>query len=99
MRKLFGRCKIPYRSVDLDSVAYQQGNMGGKIRAALKQHTSIPTIPQIFVGGKFIGGCTETFDAFKDGSLQTLLKENQVVYDEAVKIDPYSLLPNWLQPR
>jgi len=99
VRKLFGRCKIPYRSVDLDSVAYQQGNMGGKIRAALKQHTSIPTIPQIFVGGKFIGGCTETFDAFKDGSLQTLLKENQVVYDEAVKIDPYSLLPKWLQPR
>lgn len=67
--------------------------------AALKQHTSIPTIPQIFVGGTFIGGCTETFDAFKNGSLQKLLKNNQVDFDQSVKIDPYSLLPKWLQPR
>ena len=32
--KMFAKCKIPYRSVDLDSMEYQQDNWGGKIRAA-----------------------------------------------------------------
>ena len=35
VRRMFGRYGIAYRSVDLDSVEYQQGNQGGKIRAAL----------------------------------------------------------------
>jgi cysteine synthase A len=33
VRKMFAHYGIPYRSIDLDSVAYQQGNRGGKIRA------------------------------------------------------------------
>jgi len=32
MRKLFARCDIPYRSVDLDSVEYQEDDWGGQIR-------------------------------------------------------------------
>ena len=39
------------------------------------------------------------FDAFKEGRLQTLLVENRVAFDEGVKLDPYTLLPNWLQGR
>jgi cysteine synthase A len=65
----------------------------------LKAQTSIQTIPQIFVGGEFVGGCTELFDAWKEGRVQELLKENRVVYDESVDLDPYSFLPKWLHPR
>jgi cysteine synthase A len=99
VRKMFARCEIPYRSVDLDSVEYQQDDWGGQIRAALNARTSLSTIPQIFVGGELVGGCKEAFDAFKQGRLQTLLAENGVKYDESVKIDPYDLLPTWLHPR
>ncbi len=98
LRKLFSKCAIPYRSIDLDSTEYQQNNWGGKIRIALNARTSCVTIPQIFICGEFIGGCTETFDAFKEGRLQELLNKNDVAFKK-VDIDPYKLLPTWLHPR
>jgi len=99
LRKLFAHCDIPYRSVDLDSVEYQKDNRGGKIRAALAQRTAITTIPQVFVGGEFIGGCTETLDAFKTGRLQTLLRNSTVAFNETASVDPYGFLPTWLHSR
>jgi cysteine synthase A len=99
VRKFFAKTGIPYRSVDLDSVEYQEGDRGGKIRAALCARTAMPTIPQIFVGGEFVGGCTEVFDTFKQGKLQQLLAQSGVRYDEGVEVDPYDLLPTWLHPR
>ena len=78
VRKLFKEYDIPYRSVDLDSADYQEGNWGGEIRNALKVRTRLPTIPQIFVGGEHIGGCTETFDAFNDGRLARMLRASGI---------------------
>jgi cysteine synthase A len=99
VRKLFASLGVEYRSVDLDSVAYQDGDRGGKLRAVLKDRTGTPTIPQVFVGGRHLGGCTETFDAFKSGELQALFHEAGVAFDERPGLDPYSLLPKWLHPR
>jgi len=99
VRRLFARQGIPYRSVDLDSVEYQKEDLGGRIRTALRARTACATIPQIFVGGEFIGGCTDTFEAYKEGRLQGLLDRHHVGYDHAVRLDPYSFLPNWLHPR
>ncbi len=99
VRKLFKAFGIPYRSVDLDSAEYQKGNWGGQIRIALRERANAPTIPQIFVGNRHIGGCTETFDAFNDGRLQRLLRENGIELAEAGEVDAYSFLPKWLHPR
>jgi cysteine synthase A len=99
VRRLFAKHGIPYRSVDLDSVEYQRGNRGGEIRAALTARTAMTTIPQVFVGGDLIGGCTDVFDAYKKGQFQQLLDSNSVAYDRSVKVDPYSFLPTWLHPR
>ncbi len=99
VRKMLAKYEIPYRSVDLDSVQYQADNRGGKIRAALNEQTGIATIPQIFVGGVFIGGCTETLDACREGRLQQLLEESAVAYNTNVDDDPYGFLPAWLHPR
>src|SRR5262245_44944837 len=82
VRRMFGKYKIPYRSVDLDSVEYQKDNWGGKIRNALTAKTSVPTIPQIFVGGEFIGGATDALQACKEGRLQKLLAASGVKYDQ-----------------
>ena len=99
VRRMFARHGITYRSVDLDSVEYQKDNRGGDIRAALSARTSFTTIPQIFVGGNFLGGCTDVFDAYKDGRFQSLLEKNGVSYDRNLHVDPYSFLPTWLHPR
>jgi cysteine synthase A len=99
VRKMFAECGIPFRSIDLDSVDYQENDWGGQVRAALNARFDVKTIPQIFVGGKHIGGATETFDAFNEGELQKLLGQSGVAYNQAVTVDPYSLLPSWLHPR
>ncbi len=99
VRRLFGKYKIPYRSIDLDSVEYQQGDRGGKIRAALTARTQVATIPQIFVGGELIGGATDVLQAAKDGRLQRLLEASHVAFDPAVGDEPLSFLPGWLHPR
>ncbi len=99
VRKLFARLGIEYRSVDLDSVDYQADDLGGKIRAALAARTGAKTIPQIFVGGEHLGGCTDLFDAWRNGAVQQRLSDAGVDYDRNLEIDPYALLPNWLQPR
>lgn len=99
VRKMFAMYEIPYRSIDLDSVVYQENNKGGNIRAALREKTNAKTIPQIFIGGQYIGGATDLFDACKDGSIQKMLEENTVNYNKDVNADPYSFLPGWLHKR
>ncbi len=99
VRKMFAEYEIPYRSIDLDSVAYQDDNLGGKIRKAIEQRTGLKTIPQIYVGGKHVGGASETFDACRDGSLAKMLEENKVDWNRSVDTDPYSFLPGWLHKR
>jgi cysteine synthase A len=99
VRKLFARLGIAYRSVDLDSVAYQAGDRGGKIRAVLAARTGTRTIPQIFIGGTHVGGATDLFDAWRTGAARELLAKRGVAFDARAELDPYSLLPKWLQPR
>jgi cysteine synthase A len=99
VRRLFGKYRIPYRSIDLDSVEYQQGDRGGRIRAALTARTGIATIPQVFVGGELLGGATDVLQAAKEGRLQKLLEASRVAFDPAVGDEPLSFLPGWLHPR
>ncbi|MBT8062159.1 MAG: pyridoxal-phosphate dependent enzyme, partial [Gammaproteobacteria bacterium] len=73
VRKLFAKLEIPYQSFDLDSAAYQQDTLGGKLRAVLLDRLGTPTIPQIFIGGVHIGGATDLFAALKEGRLEELL--------------------------
>jgi len=99
VRKLFTRLGIAYRSVDVDSVEYQKDDLGGRIRGVLAERTGAKTLPQIYVGGEHIGGATDLFDAWRSGLLQRHLEESGVSYDSDAKLDPYALLPKWLQPR
>jgi cysteine synthase A len=99
VRRMFANFGIDYRPIDLDSAEYQNDDWGGQVRAALAAQTKWNTIPQIFVGGEFVGGCTDVFDAWREGRLQRLLDEHGVPYAAASTADPYSFLPNWLHPR
>jgi cysteine synthase A len=99
VRKLFAKFGISFRSVDIDSVEYQKDDRGGKIRGAVAARTGVVTIPQVFVGGQFVGGASEVFDAFAEGRLQKLLRDNGVAFGEEAGFNPYTLLPNWLSSK
>src|SRR5262249_55540693 len=95
VRKLFARCGIAYRAIELDSVEYQRDDLGAKVRAALSERTGVATIPQIFIGRTLVGGAMDTFDAFANGRLQDLLTSNRVVFEDKVGDQLYALLPQW----
>lgn len=44
------------------------------IREGIKQFSNWPTIPQIFIKGKFIGGCDIVHEMHERGELAPLLK-------------------------
>jgi cysteine synthase A len=98
-RKLFNALGLAYRSIDLDSVEYQRDDLGGRLRVALRQQTGLRTIPQIFVGGELVGGCSELFAAYADGRLEALLRVHGMALSDGPRIDPARLAPAWLHPR
>jgi cysteine synthase len=99
VRKLFMKLAVPYRSVDLDAAAFAAEGWGGKVRAALTARTGIATIPQVFVGGELVGGCSEVFEAHRSGALQRMLRQAGVGFDAGTPVEADHLLPNWLHPR
>ncbi len=99
VRKLFARLRVPYRAVDLDSTEYQADDLGGRIRSVLARRIGATTIPQVFIAGKHMGGCTEVLEACRAGALHDELRRAGVTFDDAAVFDPYSLLPTWLHPR
>jgi len=100
VRKLFAKLDIPYLALDLDSVRFQENNQGSNIRAVLLDQLGSPTIPQIYIGGKHIGGATDLFAAFSDGTLDNLLSSQDITMKEMPEeFEPQSLLPGWLHKR
>lgn len=48
--------KIPYTAVELDELPENQGN---EIRATLGKLTRRTSVPSIFIGGEYVGGCND----------------------------------------
>jgi monothiol glutaredoxin len=46
------------------------------IREGIKAFSSWPTIPQIYIDGKFVGGSDILMELFQSGELQKLLVQN-----------------------
>ncbi len=45
-----------------------------EIRDGVKEFTKWPTIPQIFIGGKFVGGCDIIREMYQNGQLAPMVK-------------------------
>lgn len=45
------------------------------LRQGLKEYSSWPTFPQLYIDGEFFGGCDITVEAYKSGELQELLEK------------------------
>jgi monothiol glutaredoxin len=44
-------------------------------REAIKTYSNWPTIPQVYINGKFIGGCDIVRELYASGELEHMLKE------------------------
>jgi monothiol glutaredoxin len=45
------------------------------IRQGIKQFANWPTIPQLYIGGEFVGGSDIMAELFENGELQKILKK------------------------
>jgi monothiol glutaredoxin len=48
------------------------------LRQGIKDFSSWPTIPQLYVKGEFVGGCDIVREMYESGELQDLLQEKGV---------------------
>jgi cysteine synthase len=99
LRKLFARNRVPYRCIDLDSAEWRQGERAQQLRALLLERTGQRTIPQVFLGGRHLGGASDVIAAWASGELAGALRAAGVAFEPEDGLDPYSLLPGWVQKR
>lgn len=76
----FPQCGFSSRVVQILNhlgVRYGSANVleDAGLRDGIKQFSNWPTIPQLYVGGEFIGGCDIVTEMFQTGELESLLKE------------------------
>jgi monothiol glutaredoxin len=65
--EVFEELGVPFETVDV--------LQDMDVREGVKQFTKWPTIPQVFVNGKFIGGCDIVREMYSSGELQPIVKE------------------------
>ena len=76
---MFPQCGFSARVVQILThlgVPFQPANVleDMEIRDGIKQFSNWPTIPQLYVNGKFIGGCDIVTEMHENGELATELK-------------------------
>ncbi|NQV22562.1 MAG: monothiol glutaredoxin, Grx4 family, partial [Rhodospirillales bacterium] len=52
------------------------------LREGVKQYSSWPTVPQLYVKGEFVGGCDIVREMFESGELKEYLTSKEVVAAE-----------------
>ena len=52
------------------------------LRQGIKEFSSWPTIPQLYVKGEFVGGCDIIREMFQSGELQELMEEKGVTREQ-----------------
>ncbi|KAJ3273393.1 monothiol glutaredoxin grx5 [Terramyces sp. JEL0728] len=50
-----------------------------ELRGGIKEFTSWPTIPQVFIDGEFVGGCDIMINMHQSGELEDLLIKKGIV--------------------
>jgi len=64
--QVFEQLGEPYGTVDVLSDA--------EVRDSVKTYSNWPTIPQVYINGKFVGGCDIVRELYESGELQSMVK-------------------------
>ena len=66
---------LDYLGVDYKGVNVLTSN---DLRQGIKDYSSWPTIPQLYVKGEFVGGCDIVSEMFQAGELQSFFSEKGI---------------------
>ena len=64
--QVLNQLAVPYETVDVLE--------DPEIREGVKHFSSWPTIPQVYIDGKFVGGCDIVHELHERGELEPILK-------------------------
>jgi monothiol glutaredoxin len=63
---VFDELGAPYETIDVLS--------DPEVREQVKAYSNWPTIPQVYIDGKFVGGCDIVRELYESGELQQMVK-------------------------
>jgi monothiol glutaredoxin len=64
---VFNELGVPYETVDVLK--------DPEIREGIKRFSNWPTIPQVYINGKFVGGCDIIREMHANGELEPLIRD------------------------
>ena len=64
---VFNQLDVPYETRDV--------LQDPELRQGVKDFSNWPTVPQVYIGGKFVGGCDIVLEMHERGELEPLVKE------------------------
>ena len=64
--QIFNTLGVPYETVDILA--------DPEIRQGIKEYSSWPTIPQIYIDGEFVGGSDIAIELYQSGELQQMVE-------------------------
>jgi monothiol glutaredoxin len=64
--QIFEDLNVPFGTIDVLA--------DPELRDSIKQYSNWPTIPQIYINGKFVGGCDIIRELFESGELEPMVK-------------------------
>lgn len=81
--KNFPQCGFSARAVEIfkkSGVPFKDVNVltDAALREGIKAYSNWPTIPQVYIAGKFVGGSDILLEMFESGELKTLLETEGV---------------------
>jgi len=76
--RMFPQCGFSGKSVQILEACgadYETVNVlaDDEVRQGIKDYSSWPTVPQLYVGGEFVGGSDILTDLYESGDLQLIL--------------------------
>lgn len=64
---VFNQLNVPYETRDV--------LQDTEVRDGVKEFSNWPTIPQVYISGKFVGGCDIVLEMHERGELESVVKE------------------------
>ncbi|KAL4584924.1 hypothetical protein LXL04_009535 [Taraxacum kok-saghyz] len=81
VKKLFTELNASYKLLELD-----EESDGGAIQSALAELTGQTTVPNVFIGGKHVGGSDAVMEKHRDGKLVPMLTEAGAIANNSAQL-------------
>ncbi|KVI06354.1 glutaredoxin-like [Cynara cardunculus var. scolymus] len=81
MKQLFSELNVSYKLVELD-----EESDGNEVQSALAEWTGQRTVPNVFIGGKHIGGSDAVMEKHQAGKLVPMLTEAGAIANNSAQL-------------